>query len=91
MSLDIIGTKALLRALPISRPSHREIILWKLRASPVLVTHDSIIDALWGDDEDGGPYKAKIWISVVINQLRKNGIIIKTHWGRGYALRPVAK
>jgi hypothetical protein len=52
-NLTVIGTAALLRALPKVR-SERERFLAVLRSRSFL-THADAIEALWGESEDGGP------------------------------------
>lgn len=57
-------------------------------AQPAAARKDRLYDALYGDVLDGGP-DPKI-IDVMVCQMRGQvahlGLVIETHWGRGYAL-----
>jgi len=57
--------------------------------------YDVLIEALWGDDEDGGPLSPVNVLTVTIHRLRKKtaclGISIETIWGRGLLLTDAAQ
>lgn len=68
------------------RPCQR-VIAWRLLEGRT-VTHDELITALYGNDEDGGPDAPKEVCDVYVHHLRRAfaayGIAIHTVWGRGW-------
>ena len=84
--LHIITTRALLSLLP-QEPPRKDIVLGLLLSCKGhWVSSDVIIDALWGDDEDGGPDWAIGRLRVLVHQLRGLGWNISTWSKRGYCL-----
>lgn len=83
--LHVIGTKRLLRALPIIR-TDRERFLSVLR-SRSLVTHADAIEALWGANENGGPLYAQHLLAIYVTRLRRAGHLIENHRGVGYRIQ----
>jgi hypothetical protein len=51
-------------------PQEAEVLLVMLLRSPEATTADVLIDALWGDDPDGGPSTAESDIRIFIGRLR---------------------
>ena len=83
--LHLITTRALLSLLP-RKPPERDIVLGLLLSrNGHWVSSDEIIDALWGDDENGGPDWAIARLRVLVHQLRERGWNINTWSRRGYA------
>lgn len=60
-------------------------LLFALRSRRI-ASHGMIVDALWGDDPDGGPLCAEEVIRTYICNLRKKGFRIRTLYGQGYLL-----
>jgi DNA-binding response OmpR family regulator len=62
-----------------------------------IVTHQELVDWMWGDDPDGGPLDPNGIIKTRVCWLRFLGWPIETSWGRGYIIpwrdqaRPDAK
>ena len=84
--LHLITTRALLSLLP-RKPPERDIVLGLLLSrNGHWVSSDEIIDALWGDDENGGPDWAIARLRVLVHQLRGRGWNINTWSRRGYCL-----
>lgn len=44
-----------------------------------------IADAIWGDRPDGGPLGVQNLLAVMVCRLRKEGLPIKTCYGRGFS------
>lgn len=67
--------------------------LWRARHGAEAVPRDSLIDAVWSDDDDGGPISADRRLKVMACHIRKkiegSGIIVKGVWGIGYRLEAV--
>lgn len=85
--LDIISTRALIRALPSSRLIAKEVILAALRArQPGVVHRTEILDMLYGGEIDGGAESARNAISVFVLRLRQDGHRIERWHGIGYRL-----
>lgn len=84
--MHVIGTKALLRCLPLSdfEPQARAIL--DLFDGPRIVTHAEIFDELWGCDPDGGPDDPGNLIRGRVFDLRRKGYPIRSHWDHGYSL-----
>jgi hypothetical protein len=84
--LHIITTRAPLSSLP-PKPRRRDIVLGLLLSRKgYWVSADEMIEALWGEDESGGPDWAPQRLKVFVHQLRGLGWNINT-WSRcGYAL-----
>lgn len=56
-----------------------------LRETPgAIVSVPRIIEHLWGDDPDGGPEFARNCVELGVWRLRKKGVPIVNHHGRGY-------
>lgn len=97
--LHRISIKAFLKALnPVEPRKHgrppsvrRRIVGTLALAHGDLVTRKELIEAVYGDKEDGGPLDAEPSIKVIIHHLRREGWPIRSHWGRGYSLRDVHK
>jgi hypothetical protein len=83
-TLHVVGSAALLRVLPEIR-SDRERFLWMLRSRPVL-THAEAIEALWGEDGNGGPLYAQHILAIYVARLRKAGHSIENCRGAGYRM-----
>jgi DNA-binding response OmpR family regulator len=86
--LHVIGMPAMLRVLPEIR-SERERFLCMLRSRPVL-THADAIEALWGEDGNGGPLYAQHILAIYVSRLRRAGYLIENYQGFGYRLRQPA-
>lgn len=90
-ALHVIGTKALLKSLKCGAGNHKMPTLMLgistlLAASPgQVIPASTLIDWLYGDDEDGGPEWARNNIRVAIHKLRQRGVPIKTHGWSGYS------
>ena len=76
-----------------SQVSHIEAtILDALLGAEKIVTTDALIDAIWGDDPEGGPDDALNTLRVHINRIRsmleRSGLRwqVRTHITRGYQL-----
>jgi len=86
----VVRTSTLLRALKrhkIGGPkSHtvaaRLATLLRGQAGRV-VPYGELIDALYGDDPDGGPLYASNVLRVLASRLRHKGVPIRTCWGHG--------
>jgi DNA-binding SARP family transcriptional activator len=90
MILHRITTKALLRALPVpsNRPWHQRARLLAALDSGAIVSRYRLIDALWGDDPEGGPDDARTVLKQHIWKLRQlYGCEIVANYTRGYELR----
>jgi hypothetical protein len=83
--LHVIGTAALLWLLPQVR-TDRERLLSLLR-SRSLVTHADAIEALWGEDANGGPLYAQHILAIYVSRLRRAGYPIENYRGVGYRIR----
>lgn len=63
-----------------------------IAASGRLVTRNDLIEALWGDDPDGGPIDPNKLLDVYLHKSRQRlmplGIGIATHWGYGVKAEP---
>ena len=53
----------------------RQTLLWQQER---LVLYETVIDVLWGADEDGGPLDARHCVREYVYALRKNGEDIET-------------
>src|SRR5215208_4436582 len=85
-ALHVITTRALLSSLPRKLPQ-RDIVLGLLLSRKAYwVSTDEMIDALWGDEEDGGPEGAIEQVRVLVHQLRGLGWNINTWSKCGYCL-----
>ena len=70
------------------RPFERRV-LRHLMDSGTWVSRDSLIDAMYGHREDGGPLCADNTLSVHIHRIRKAlqpGFYIAVAWGHGYRI-----
>jgi hypothetical protein len=84
--LHLITSRALLSSLP-RKPLRRDIVLGLLLSRKGhWVSSDEIINALWGDDENGGPDWAIERLRVLVHQLRGLGWNISTWSKWGYCL-----
>lgn len=64
-------------------------VLNRLRlGAGALVGHAELIEAVWGDDPDGGPVDAHNRIGIAVMSLRREGHPIATFFGRGYRAVP---
>lgn len=83
------------RVLEMGLGPHQSLVFEALhRRSMSFATKQALIDAVWGDDAEGGPADGPKAIEVLICQLRKkiapHGYRIATVWGHGYRLEKIA-
>jgi hypothetical protein len=86
--LHRIGTAAMLRVLPQIR-TDRERFLSVLR-SRSFVSHADAIEALWGQNRNGGPLYAQNILAIYVSGLRRAGHSIENYRGIGYRIRDSA-
>ena len=71
----------------------RKLLICILANHGRLVSHDTMIDAAYGDDEDGGPDCAKTAVGVALHEARLAGAAlgfrVDTVWGRGVVAEPI--
>lgn len=84
-SLHVVGTKALLRALWRVHPKALRMAS-HLATQPRATKHE-LIEAVWGDDPDGGPVTANVAIRVYATQLRRVGFPFKYEHTRRHRLK----
>jgi DNA-binding response OmpR family regulator len=60
-------------------PQARDIILRLCQAQGGWVSSPTLVDLLWGDDSEGGPYDPSMGIRVFVYRLRR--IIASQGWG----------
>jgi len=88
-----IARNVIMRDQTIIRPRRRDLrifILIAARPIGAICSLESIIDHLWGDDENGGPENPAKAVSLAVSFIRKwgatIGVSIETWWGRGYLM-----
>jgi hypothetical protein len=88
-----IARNVVVRDKIVIRPRRRDLrifILIAARPIGAICSLESIIDCLWGDDENGGPENPAKAVSLAVSFIRKwgaaIGVSIETWWGRGYLM-----
>ena len=73
------------RHLPVKkRDILRQALLWQLGH---FIPYRAIEDLLWGDCEDGGPFRTRTLIHILVMELRRKGDVIETWNGLGLRMR----
>ncbi|WOJ88138.1 hypothetical protein RZS28_09745 [Methylocapsa polymorpha] len=88
-----VARNVVMRDETVVRPRRRDLrIFIFIAARPIgaICSLESIIDHLWGDDENGGPDNPAKAVSLAVSFIRKwgaaIGVSIETWWGRGYLM-----
>jgi hypothetical protein len=91
LTLHRITTKAPLRSLPPvspwAKPWRQKARLLSALAAGGIVTQRDLIDAMWGDDPEGGPLDADGIMRQHIYSLRQRDYPIRNYPKLGYELR----